>query len=77
MRDPLVLSRGDTVPLAHPKYGVVEEVYGIGMPIHFSAATAGFDQPPPALGEHNQLIYGELLGYSAEQLAELREQKVI
>src|ERR1700722_13786939 len=53
VRDPRVVSRGETVPLAHPKYGAVEEVYGMGMPIKFSGADAGFDQPPPELGEHN------------------------
>jgi CoA:oxalate CoA-transferase len=77
VRDPLVVSRGETVPLAHPQFGAVEDVYGIGMPIQFSATTAGFDQPPPALGEHNEMIYGELLGYSSEQLEELRAQDVI
>jgi crotonobetainyl-CoA:carnitine CoA-transferase CaiB-like acyl-CoA transferase len=73
----LVVERGDTVALAHPRYGIVEEVYGIGMPIHFSDAVAGFDGPPPDIGEHNQQIYSEWLGYSAEQLAELRAQGVI
>jgi crotonobetainyl-CoA:carnitine CoA-transferase CaiB-like acyl-CoA transferase len=75
--DPLVVERGDTVALAHPRYGIVEEVYGIGMPIRFSNAVAGFDAPPPDIGEHNQQIYGEWLGYSAEQLAELRAQGAI
>jgi CoA:oxalate CoA-transferase len=77
VRDPLVVTRGETVPLAHPKFGVVEDVYGIGMPIRFSGATAGFDQPPPEMGEHNEMIYGEMLGYSAEQIDELRAQSVI
>ncbi len=54
VRDPRVVSRGETVPLIHPKYGKVEDVYGMGMPIKFSGAQAGFDQPPPGLGEHNQ-----------------------
>jgi crotonobetainyl-CoA:carnitine CoA-transferase CaiB-like acyl-CoA transferase len=75
--DPLVVSRGDTVPLAHPRHGLVEDVYGIGMPIHFSGASSGFDQPPPELGEHNQQVYGEWLGYSVEQIEELRTQGVI
>jgi crotonobetainyl-CoA:carnitine CoA-transferase CaiB-like acyl-CoA transferase len=75
--DPLVVSRGDTVPLVHPRHGLGEDVYGIGLPIHFSAAASGFDQPPPDIGEHNQLVYGEWLGYSAEQLAQLRAQNVI
>ena len=77
VRDPLVTTRGATVPLEHPKFGVVEDVYGIGMPIRFSGATAGFDQPPPEIGEHNQQIYGDMLGYSATQLEELRTKGVV
>lgn len=77
VRDPLVVLRGETMPLAHPQFGAVEDVYGIGMPMQFSAATAGFDQPPPEIGEHNQMIYGELLGYPEVQLEELRTQGVI
>lgn len=76
-RDPRVVSRGETVPLAHPKYGMVEDVYGMGMPIKFSRAEAGFDAPPPGLGEHNEAVYGGLLGYSAERLEELKTQRVI
>src|ERR1700728_2251789 len=60
VRDPRVLNRAETVPLAHPKYGMVEDVYGMGMPIKCSGAQAGFDQPPPDLGEHNAAIYGGL-----------------
>ena len=42
VRDPRVVSRGETVPLAHPKYGEVEDVYGMGMPIKFSASASRF-----------------------------------
>src|SRR5579863_6994940 len=77
VRDPRVVSRGETVPLAHPKYGIVEDVYGMGMPIKFSGAEAGFDAPPPGLGEHNDAVYGGLLGYSAQRLEELKTQRVI
>jgi CoA:oxalate CoA-transferase len=76
-RDPRVVQRGETVPLMHPKYGAVEDVYGMGMPIRFSGSKVGFDQPPPALGEHNDMVYGQILGYSSERIAELRIQKVI
>lgn len=75
--DPRVVARGETVPLEHPKYGAVETVYGTGIPIKFSAATAGFDQPAPEIGQHNELVYGKVLGYSAEKLAELHAQGVI
>jgi len=77
VRDPRVVSRGETVPLPHPKYGMVEDVYGMGMPIKFSNAQAGFDEPPPGLGEHNSTVYGGLLGYSEERLEELKAQRVI
>jgi crotonobetainyl-CoA:carnitine CoA-transferase CaiB-like acyl-CoA transferase len=76
-RDPRVVQRGETVPLRHPKYGAVEDVYGMGMPFTFSGSNVGFDQPPPALGEHNDMVYGRVLGYSSERIAELRAQKVI
>jgi len=31
----------------------------------------------PLLGEHNAAVYGQILGYSAEELKQLREQRVI
>lgn len=77
VRDPRLLVRGETVPLEHPKYGAVADVYGMGFPVKFSASTAGYDQPPPDVGEHNHLVYGDLLGYSAEQIEALRMQGVI
>jgi len=77
VRDPRVVARGETVKLSHPKYGEVDDVYGMGMPLKFYAAQVGFDQPPPAVGEHNQAIYGGLLGYSAERIAELRRDGII
>jgi CoA:oxalate CoA-transferase len=77
MRDPQVIARRETVPLAHPKYGLVDDVYGMGMPIHFSSGTAEFDQPAPDLGEHNDAVYGGILGYSAEKIEALRSRKVI
>jgi CoA:oxalate CoA-transferase len=77
VRDPRVVARGETVKLTHPKYGEVGDVYGMGLPLKFSGATAGFDQPPPGIGEHNDAIYGGLLGYSSERIAELRRDGVI
>ncbi|MEJ2110972.1 MAG: CoA transferase [Acidobacteriota bacterium] len=76
-RDPRVIKRGETVRLKHPKYGEVEEVYGMGLPILFSGSDVGFNQPPPELGEHNDLVYGEILGYTTEKIAELKVHKVI
>jgi CoA:oxalate CoA-transferase len=77
MRDPRVVARHDTVPLLHPQYGAVADIFGMGLPIKFSEATAGFEQPPPSLGEHNRTVYGNLLGYDARRIEELRNEGVI
>ncbi|MBZ5576230.1 MAG: CoA transferase [Acidobacteriia bacterium] len=77
VRDPRVLARGETVRLEHPKFGAVDEVYGMGIPIKFSGATAGLDQPAPGLGEHNEAVYGGILGYSKENLERLKSGGVI
>jgi crotonobetainyl-CoA:carnitine CoA-transferase CaiB-like acyl-CoA transferase len=77
IRDARVVARGESVPLVHPTYGAVGDLYGMGLPIRFSAAAASLDRPPPAPGEHNDQVYGDLLGYSREKVAELRELGVI
>jgi crotonobetainyl-CoA:carnitine CoA-transferase CaiB-like acyl-CoA transferase len=77
VRDPRVVRREETVRLEHPVHGATAELYGMGMPIKFSQATAKFDRPPPQPGQHNQQIYGELLGYTPERLAELQARGVI
>ena len=38
---------------------------GPRVPIVFLHATISLDQPPPGIGEHNQAVYGDLLGYTA------------
>jgi len=56
---------------------MTDGIRAMGLPIRFSDAKAEFDQPPPGLGEHNQRVYGEILGYDANRIAELRAQGVI
>jgi crotonobetainyl-CoA:carnitine CoA-transferase CaiB-like acyl-CoA transferase len=77
VRDERVVRRGETVPLRHPEYTQTDEVYGTGLPIRFSGAEAGFTRPAPWVGQHNDEVYGELLGYSPETLAQLRADGVI
>lgn len=76
VRDPRVVARGETVRLQHHAAPDVD-VYGPGVPIVFSDATVSLDQPPPEIGEHNQEVYGGLLGYSAEELSRLKTAGVI
>jgi CoA:oxalate CoA-transferase len=76
VRDPHAVARGETVRLQHP--GAPDaDVYGPGLPIVFSGSTAGLDQPPPGIGEHNCEVYGDLLGYTQSELRELQSDCVI
>jgi crotonobetainyl-CoA:carnitine CoA-transferase CaiB-like acyl-CoA transferase len=76
VRDPQVIARGETIRLRHP--GALDaDVYGPGLPIVFSDSAAGFDQPPPGIGEHNREVYGDLLGYTQPELRELQSTGVI
>jgi CoA:oxalate CoA-transferase len=77
VRDPQVLARGETVRLQHPSAPEAADVYGPGLPIVFSESTAGFDQPPPRLGEHNEQVYCGWLGYSQDELREFQSAGVI
>jgi crotonobetainyl-CoA:carnitine CoA-transferase CaiB-like acyl-CoA transferase len=72
VRDPRVLARGETVPLEHPELGRVVDLVGPGVPIRFSGSVAGAVRPTPAVGQDNALVYGEWLGYGAEQIERLR-----
>lgn len=47
------------------------------MPIKFSETETQVTRPAPALGEHNEEVYGELLGYDARYLAQLKEKGII
>jgi crotonobetainyl-CoA:carnitine CoA-transferase CaiB-like acyl-CoA transferase len=77
VKDSRVVRRGETVPLLHPKFGAVDDLYGVGIPIRFSESEVGFDKPPPGIGEHNALVYREFLGYSPDRIEALRAAGVI
>jgi CoA:oxalate CoA-transferase len=76
VRDSRVVARGETVRLQHAA-APEADVYGPGVPIVFSGSTVGFDQPPPGVGEHNYEVYGELLGYTQDELRALQAAGVI
>ena len=76
VRDPRVVARGETVRLHHPA-APDADVYGPGVPIVFSDSAITLDQPPPGIGEHNQEVYGDLLGYSLAELQDLQAEGVI
>jgi crotonobetainyl-CoA:carnitine CoA-transferase CaiB-like acyl-CoA transferase len=77
VRDPRVQARGETVPLDHPKFGHVADVMGMGVPITFSGAAAIPLRPAPCVGQDNDLVYGNWLGYSQTAIEKLRVDGVI
>lgn len=76
-RDPRLLARGETEKLEHPVYGGVDDIVVGGLPIRMTGSFTGFDRAAPNLGEHNALVYGELLGLSEAELRALAADGVI
>ena len=62
-----------TIQLDIPRIGKVKFA---GTPLNFSDEQLAFNRPPE-LGEHNNEVYGELLGLSKERIDELKERGVI
>lgn len=76
-KDDQLQSRGMVQEVFHPIFGKVEGVHAPGLPIRLSETPGEFRTPAPCLGQHNEEIYGNWLGMSGEELARLREQKII
>ena len=73
-QDSLLWERGFFVELEHPVAGA----HGYpAVPFRYASHTEPWiNRHPPTVGEHNEEIFGEL-GYSADDMARLQEQKVI
>ncbi|HWL78685.1 CoA transferase [Microbacterium sp.] len=72
VRDDVVTSRGEVVPLVHPRFGHLDGLYGSGLPVVFSRSSADLSKPAPALGEHTEQVLHDLLGYDDERVSTLR-----
>jgi crotonobetainyl-CoA:carnitine CoA-transferase CaiB-like acyl-CoA transferase len=72
--DPHYAARADIVTVDDPTVGPVRQpaVYP-----RLSATPGRIERGAPKLGEHNQEIYGGLLGFTADELARLRSDGVI
>jgi CoA:oxalate CoA-transferase len=72
--DPQVAARGMVVYLDYPGLGTLPIP---GLPIKLSATPGSIDSPAPRLGEHNEEIYGKLLGFDHEKLDRLKKEGII
>jgi crotonobetainyl-CoA:carnitine CoA-transferase CaiB-like acyl-CoA transferase len=72
--DPQVQARGLQASAQRPNG---ETVPLVRSPLNIPTNPSQLRYPPPLLGEHTAEILGELLGYNAEAVTQLREDKVI
>jgi crotonobetainyl-CoA:carnitine CoA-transferase CaiB-like acyl-CoA transferase len=49
----------------------------VGVPVKFSDSPAAISEPPPILGEHTAEVLSKLLGYSPDEIEELRREGVV
>ncbi len=73
-KDPHVRDRGVFLEVEHP---VIGNDWVIAPPWRLSETPAQINRHAPLLGEHNEYIFGELLGMSPEEIKTLEQQKVI
>ena len=74
VNDPQLKERGFFLEMQH---AVIGKLTLASIPLRLSDTPAGTSTPPPLLGEHNDYVFGELLGLSSDEIARLEEQQVI
>jgi len=72
--DPHLAERGFWVEKEHPEVGAVRHA---GIPWRMSETPCEVWRAAPTLGQDNDYVFGELLGMSGKQIAELAERGVI
>jgi len=71
---PQLAHRKQWVPLEHPEFGTYEHE---APPFILSETPAEMRRSCPQLGEHNEYVFGKILGLSREQIRELENEGVI
>ncbi len=72
--DPSTEAWGLWPEVTHPEIGPVRVD---GQPVHLSETDWRIDRPAPCLGQHNRLVFGQILGLDDEELDRLSQSGVI
>jgi crotonobetainyl-CoA:carnitine CoA-transferase CaiB-like acyl-CoA transferase len=72
--DPHLNERGFFVEKEHPEVGVRKHA---GMPWRMSETPCEVWRAAPTIGQDNDYVYGEVLGFSSAQIADLVEREII
>lgn len=72
--DPQIVHRRMLTHMDHPTAGRIPQVAN---PVQFSATPIEYLRSPPLLGQHTQEVLSEVLGLDVEQVANLKQRKVI
>jgi crotonobetainyl-CoA:carnitine CoA-transferase CaiB-like acyl-CoA transferase len=71
---PQIAAREMMLDVEHPTLGALKLP---GIPVKLSESPGAVRKAPPLVGEDNDRIYGDLLGFTQERLAELRSEGAI
>jgi glutaryl-CoA transferase len=74
LADPQTAATGMLIDLQHATAGLFR---ALGIPMAFSVTPLSVRCPPPALGEHTDVILTELLGFRADDIKKLRDASVV
>jgi CoA:oxalate CoA-transferase len=73
VKDPQIISRGTIVKIPHKR---IDPVPVVNTPLKFSRTTSTDLKPAPDLGEHNDYVLREIVGYSEEAIQILKNKGV-
>ena len=71
--DPQMIENDYIVDFDHPRHGAIQMV---GYPVRLHETPATVRTPAPEFGQHTEEVLTELLGYSWEEVGELRSKEV-
>jgi crotonobetainyl-CoA:carnitine CoA-transferase CaiB-like acyl-CoA transferase len=71
---PQIAAREMMLDVEHPTLGALKLP---GIPVKLSESPGAVRKAPPLVGEDNDRIYGEMLGFTQERIAELRSEGAI